>query len=166
MVNKIEEEGKTLSQVRDFIAQEYGHHCREWNDLSVDHKAAFVDLVAEEYASLQCAEMKEELERLRQENERLKSPIDEARRECYHKLKAQKELHSKDIEQLQEEVERLRSALRKAEKVITSAATEAQRTEIHRYLSGGYVEMIEAAAFNDSCGIQQALSGKESKTDK
>lgn len=48
-------------------------------------------------------------------------------------------------------------ALEKARKLITMAATEVQRPEILRYLSGGYKETIEDACFKDAIGIDAII---------
>lgn len=48
-------------------------------------------------------------------------------------------------------------ALEKARKLITMAATEVQRPEIIRYLSGGYKEKIEDACFKDAIGIDAII---------
>lgn len=54
------------------------------------------------------------------------------------------------------------AALKRANKMLMAAATESQRKEIHRYLSGGYIESIEDAVFKDSLGIEAAIRKAES----
>jgi predicted RNase H-like nuclease (RuvC/YqgF family) len=101
------------------------------------------------------ADYQKDIQELKEENERLKAELFlQARQNDYKdELNYRKDARIAVLEE----------ALREAQRIITMAATEAQRTETHRYLSGGYVEAIEAAAFQDSCGIYKALtSGKES----
>lgn len=51
----------------------------------------------------------------------------------------------------------LLEALEKAQRLLTMVATEVQRTEIHRYLSGGFKESVEDACFKDSLKIEEAI---------
>lgn len=60
----------------------------------------------------------------------------------------------------QQEIERLKEGLRKALKIITQSATESLRPEIQDYLSGGYAQYVQDAAFKDSLGIDSLITPK------
>lgn len=59
--------------------------------------------------------------------------------------------------------EQLVKALKEAQKLLQASASEVERPELERFLSGGYKESIQSAVFKDSLGIHALLSQLESK---